>query len=139
MDVSALHRTFPGKIVRFSGQIDSQTRTMHAEAEVPNPKYELVPGMYASAQIPLHTAQNVLTVPVQAVQSSGEGKGAVLVVDEQSKNRKATGVTLGVQTASDVEITSGLKENDMVIFGEQGQYQAGEAVTPKIVNSAVSE
>ena len=42
--------------MRFSDQIDTQTRTMHTEVEVPNPKYELVPGMYASVKIPLHSA-----------------------------------------------------------------------------------
>ena len=44
---------------------------MHTELNVPNPKYELVPGMYASVKIPLHTAANVLTLPMQAVESRG--------------------------------------------------------------------
>ena len=133
VQVSTLNRTSGGKIVRVSGQIDPQTRTMHTEVQVPNPKYELVPGMYASVRIPLHTAQNVLAVPVQAVQSSGEGTGSVLVVDNNHKIEKQS-VTLGAQTATRVEITSGLKENDLVVFGEQGQYQAGQVVAPKIVD-----
>ena len=61
--VSGVNRTFEGKIVRFSDQIDMTTRTMHTEVDVPNPKYELVPGMYASVKIPLHSAANVLTLP----------------------------------------------------------------------------
>jgi RND family efflux transporter MFP subunit len=133
VQVSTLNRTSGGKIVRVSGQIDPQTRTMHTEVQVPNPKYELVPGMYASVRIPLHTAQNVLAVPVQAVQSSGEGTGSVLVVDNYHKIEKQS-VTLGAQTATRVEIVSGLKENDLVVFGEQGQYQAGQVVAPKIVD-----
>ena len=133
VQVSTLNRTSAGKIVRVSGQIDPQTRTMHTEVQVPNPKYELVPGMYASVRIPLHTAQNVLAVPVQAVQSSGEGTGSVLVVDNNHKIDKQS-VTLGAQTATRVEIVSGLKENDLVVFGEQGQYQAGQVVAPKIVD-----
>ncbi len=74
MNVSALNKTFAGKSSRFSDQIDPATRTMHTEVNVPNPKYELVPGMYASVQIPLHSVTNVLTVPVQAVQSSARGQ-----------------------------------------------------------------
>ena len=133
VQVSTLNRASAGKIVRVSGQIDPQTRTMHTEVQVPNPKYELVPGMYASVRIPLHAAQNVLAVPVQAVQSSGEGTGSVLVVDNNHKIDKQS-VTLGAQTATRVEIVSGLKENDLVVFGEQGQYQAGQVVAPKIVD-----
>ena len=29
---------------------------MHTEVDVPNPQFQLVPGMYASVKIPLHTA-----------------------------------------------------------------------------------
>ena len=53
-----------------------QTRTMHTEVDVPNPKYELVPGMYASVKIPLHAAAKVLTVPVQACSGRGRRKGS---------------------------------------------------------------
>ena len=102
-----------------------QTRTMHTEVQVPNPKYELVPGMYASVEIPLaHGATNVLTVPVQAVQATGDGKGTVLVVNSANQIEKRD-VTLGLQTATHAEIVSGLQENDRVVFGAQSQYQAG--------------
>ena len=132
VNVSGINKAFNGKIVRFSDQIDTTTRTMHTEVDVPNPKYELVSGMYASVKIPLHSVANVLTVPVQAVQSAGEGKGAVLVVDRGNKIESRS-VTLGLQSAMEVEITSGLQENEMVIFGAQGQFKPGELVSPKLV------
>src|SRR5258706_5151568 len=136
--VSGINKTFDGKIVRFSDQIDTTTRTMHTEVDVPNPKYELVSGMYASVKIPLHSVANVLTVPVQAVQSAGEGKGVVLVVDRANKIESRS-VTLGLQSATEVEIISGLQENELVIFGAQGQYKPGEVVSPKIVEAAGNE
>jgi RND family efflux transporter MFP subunit len=132
VQVSNHKDAFPGKIVRFSEQIDTQTRTMHTEVDVPNPKYQLVPGMYATVQIPLHTAQSVLTVPTQAVQTSGGTHGSVLVVNTSLRIEKRD-VTLGLQTATEMEIVSGLEQNEMVIFGEQSQYKAGELVKPKLV------
>ena len=57
VNVSGGNQTFDGKIVRFSDQIDTATRTMHTEVDVPNPKFVLVPGMYASVKIPLHSAE----------------------------------------------------------------------------------
>ena len=138
VNVSGINKAFNGKIVRFSDQIDTTTRTMHTEVDVPNPKYELVPGMYASVKIPLHSVANVLTVPVQAVQSAGEGKGGVLVVNQANKIESRS-VTLGLQSATDVEITSGLQENEMVVFGAQGQYKPGEVVSPKIVQPSGNE
>ena len=132
VNVSGMDRTFEGKIIRFSDQIDTNTRTMHTEVDVPNPKYELVPGMYASVKIPLHAAAKVLTVPIQAFQSAGEGKGIVLAVGPDHKIERRE-VAAGLQSATDVEITSGLQENETVIFGSLGQYRPGELVSPKLV------
>ena len=133
--VSTTNQTFDGKIVRFSDQIDTETRTMHTEIDVPNPKYALVAGMYATVQIPLHAVQNVLTVPIQAVQASGEDHGSVLVVDGNNRIEKRD-VALGLQTATDAEIVGGLTEGEMVVYGEQSQYAAGELVRPQIVKPA---
>jgi RND family efflux transporter MFP subunit len=138
VNVSSIHKSFPGKVSLFSDQIDEQTRTMHTEVEVPNPLYEIVPGMYATVDIPLHTVPNALTVPVQAVQTSGETTGAVLVVNASNRIEKRD-VTIGVQSATDVEILSGLGDNERVIFGEQSQYKPGELVNPKPVAPSEAE
>lgn len=135
VNVSGMDRTFEGKIIRFSDQIDMATRTMHTEVDVPNPKYELVPGMYASVKIPLHAAAKVLTVPVQAFQAGSEGKGIVMVVGTGNKIERRE-VAVGLQSATDVEITSGLQENESVIFGSMGQFRPGEIVTPKPVEAS---
>ncbi|MGA8102702.1 MAG: efflux RND transporter periplasmic adaptor subunit [Candidatus Acidiferrales bacterium] len=145
--VSALNQTFSGKIVRLSDLIDTQTRTMHVEVHVPNPKGELVPGMYASVELPLVHAQNVLTLPVQAVHINGDAPGTasggpvrgtvmVLGADNVVQPRE---VVLGQQTATKVEIVSGVNEGDRVIFGEQGEYKAGQQVTPRLIPASEME
>ena len=48
-------------------------------------------------------------------------------------------VVLGLQSASDVEIISGLSENETVIFGSQGQFKNGELVSPKLVVASATE
>jgi RND family efflux transporter MFP subunit len=132
VDVSALKKTFDGKIALVSDQIDMTTRTMHTEVTVPNLDYELVPGMYASVRIPLHTAKGVLSVPMQAVEGLGSGQGTVLVVDRSNRIEKRE-VKTGLESSSDVEIVSGLQENELVVFGEQNQFKAGELVAPKTI------
>jgi len=132
VDVSALRKKFAGKIVRFSDQIDPATRTMHTEVNVPNANYELVPGMYAAVKIPLHSAPNVLAVPVQTISFSGAGQGAVLVVNSTNHLERRE-VKVGLQTATDAEILSGLNENETVVFGEQNQFKEGQLVSPKLV------
>ncbi len=132
VQVSTINRTFQGKVVRFSDQIDVTTRTMHTEIDVPNPEYILIPGMYASVELPLHTVQHALVVPVQAVQSSSDNRGSVMVVNSGNTLERRD-VTLGMKTPTDVEVVSGLQENEMVVFGEQLQYKPGEHVIPKLI------
>jgi RND family efflux transporter MFP subunit len=131
--VTTLNRTFKGKVVRFSGQIDLQTRTMHTEVQVPNPGYELVPGMYAYVELPTAQKTNVLALPVQAVQRRGEDEGTVLVVNSQNKI-ETRNVKLGLDTSGEVEIISGVQENELVVFGEQNRYRPGEIVKPQLLN-----
>ena len=90
---------------------------MHTEIEVPNAKYLLVPGMYATVKIPLHKVHDVLMAPVQAVESTGK-RGKVLVVESNRKIARRE-VTLGVQSASNAEVLYGLREEDTVVYGEQ--------------------
>lgn len=136
--VTTIDKSFTGKIARVSDQIDMSTRTMHTEVDVPNPDYELVPGMYATVRIPLQTARNVLAVPAQAVQASAEGKGSVLVVNGENKIEKRD-VTLGLESATSVEILSGLKEDERLVFGEQSEYKPGEVVNPQLVTPSEVE
>jgi RND family efflux transporter MFP subunit len=138
VNVSGLNRKFDGKIVRFSDQIDPATRTMHTEVDVPNSKYELIPGMYATVKLPLETAQNTLTVPLQAVQASGEGRGAVLVVGSDNRIERRD-LTLGLESATEAQVLSGLRENERVIFGEQAQFKPGDRVTPTVITPTQAE
>ena len=132
VQVTALHRVFQGTVIRYADEIDLETRTMHTEVQVANPKFEIVPGMYANVQIPVQSESNVLAIPIQAVEITGEGKGTVEVVDSQDKI-ESRNIDLGLQTATEVEVVSGLREGERVVFGEQNQFQPGEIVKPERV------
>jgi len=138
VSVSSLKKKFTGKIIRYSGQIDMETRTMHTEVQVENPNYELVPGMYASVEIPIRTVSNVLSLPVQAVRVNGEGKGIVLLVGPDGRIDRRD-VSTGLEGASNVEILSGLQEGDLVVFGEQNQFRPGETVKPQAIQPVKEE
>jgi RND family efflux transporter MFP subunit len=133
--VTTVNKTFEGKVARTSDQIDTDTRTMHTEVDVPNPKYLLVPGMYANVEIPLQTEKNALVVPAQTVEASAEGQGSVMVIDSSNRIEKRS-VTTGVQSANNIEILSGLQQGERVLLGEQSQYKAGEIVAPQSANTS---
>jgi RND family efflux transporter MFP subunit len=128
--VPTLNRSFPGRVARFSDKVQSSTRTMDTEVDVQNPSLVLVPGMYAEVNLRMAEKNNVLAVPVTAVDAES---GSVMAVT--SENRiEVRKVKLGLETADLVEIQSGLREGDLVVIGNRGGLQPGQAVQPKIVS-----
>jgi RND family efflux transporter MFP subunit len=128
--VDAVHRTFAGKVVRFTRNVSLATRTMETEIDVENKDLSLTPGMYANTAIELEQHNNVLTIPEPAVIQDGS-KTTVLVVDNDHRVQ-IRNVQIGLQGSNRVEVKSGLQEGDLVITGAQSNYQSGEVVKPRL-------
>lgn len=129
--VPSLNRTFPGKVARFSVDVQSNTRTMHTEVDVANPQRVLLPGLYADADLHLDQKENIESVPVQALSHEGD-KTTVLVVNADGTLEERT-VQVGIQTSSDVEIVSGLKEGEQVVVSDHSGLKSGEKVIPQMI------
>jgi RND family efflux transporter MFP subunit len=127
--VQATGEHFTGKVTRFTNSLDSSTRTMQVEIDVPNPHYHLQPGMYAEVHLSTNSIPDALTIPIQAVKR-GEDGASVLVVDAQNRV-ESRAVQIGVESSNNVEILSGLSQGEKVIVGNLGAYQPGELVRPK--------
>lgn len=131
--VAALDRTFPGKVARFSVDVEEGTRTMHTEVDVPNPNHILMPGMYAEATLTLGKHQAV-AVPVEAVNIEGDRR-TVWVIDPQNKVALRS-IAVGVETPEDDEALSGLQPGELVAVGDRSRLKAGETVRPKQIQLA---
>jgi RND family efflux transporter MFP subunit len=130
--VSALHRSFPGRVARFSDKVEEATRTMKTEVDVPNPTLVLVPGMYAEVDLVTEERKHVLTVPVEAV--DGSGSSARVFTVQPSGIIQIVPVSLGIETARQIEIRSGdLKEGDDVVVGSRAGLKDGNKVQPKVI------
>jgi RND family efflux transporter MFP subunit len=129
--VPSLNRTFPGKVTRFSVDVREDTRTMHTEVDVRNPDRVLVSGLYAEATLTLEHRNDIPSVPLQAVNHEGE-KTTVFVVDANSVLEDRP-VKLGLQTAADAEVVSGLSEGEQVVVSDRSGLKAGEKVTAQPV------
>ncbi len=137
VEVQALNKTFEGTVARFADKVDDATRTMMTEVDVPNPRLEVVPGMYAYVSFPVMEKNNALAVPIQAV--SREGSKAVAYRVSRDNQIEILPVTVGIETRSQIEILSGLAEGDRVVIGNTSQLRQGQAVAPKVVELAEVE
>ena len=138
--VPVLNKTYQGKVAHIAGEVILSTRTMHTEIDIPNPNHEIVPGMYAEASLVLKSADGVLTVPIQAINRSGDDAGSATSVyiaasDNTVQERK---VQIGIETPERAEVTSGLNDNDLVIVGDRSQLRPGMKIQPKVETPATS-
>jgi RND family efflux transporter MFP subunit len=129
--VPSLNRTFPGKVARFSVDVKEETRTMHTEVDVLNPGRLLMPGLYADADLTLEHKDDIPCVPLQAVNHQGE-QTSVFVVNADGELVERV-VTLGIQTAADAEVLSGLRAGEEVVVSDRGGLKAGQRVHPETV------
>jgi RND family efflux transporter MFP subunit len=134
--VEAIGKTFTGKVTRTAGALDTSTRSMQVEIDVPNKNGELTPGMYAQVTLNVAHAGESLAVPVQAVDQTGTP--FVLVVNPDHKVEKRN-VRVGVSTPNTVALLSGVKDGDRIIAVNLSTYQPGEVVTPKQVAPVTQE
>ncbi len=115
-----------GKVVRTTGELDLATRTLQVEIDLNNADNKLAPGMYADVTLNIQRSGLGLTIPVEAVDSSGP-QPAAFVVDAQGHIERRV-LQLGLQSPSRVEVVSGLHDGDRVVAANLSSYTPGEAV-----------
>lgn len=135
--VDALDKSFTGKVVRFTRNLDPQTRTMETEVDVPNPELTITPGMYANTYIQLAHVENALTVPVAAVQTTA-GVSRVTVVTPENELQERT-VQTGLRGALLIQIVSGLQQGDRAVLGDNDGLRPGAKVTPRMQPEPASD
>lgn len=117
---------FSAKVMRNAGAFDPATRTMIVEMHVPNREGLLLPGMYAQARLNLVNPEPSLQVPINALMVGGDG-ARVAVVDANGVIQIRP-VKLGRDLGKEVEILSGLGENDRVVSNPRDSLADGVKV-----------
>lgn len=135
--VDALNRTLTAHIARVSDRIDTDTRTMHVEVDVPNADLSLAPGMYATVSLTLDAREHALSIPIESVGNRKRGEGDVLVVGPDHKLAERQ-VKLGLETPRRIEVLAGLAEHDYVVTGNRGAHAPGEAVAPQLADGGAT-
>ncbi len=127
--VQALNQDFEGKVSRFSGSLDRQTRTMETEIDFSNKDGRLIPGMYAEAVLSLAKNANELCIPTEAV-SRSNNEATVLALNDQNVIEERH-VKLGFEGEAYIQVLSGLTEGERIVIGGRSQFHPGQKVQPK--------
>ena len=119
-----------GQLLFSESKVDSNTGQVTLRGEFPNPKRELLPGMYVRVRIEQGIDSDAIAVPQQAIQRNGGGASEVLVVKDDNRVALQPIRTGSVQDGHWF-VTDGLKAGDRVIVDGFQKFVAGDRVKPE--------
>jgi RND family efflux transporter MFP subunit len=125
---------FHGTVARTAGAIDTTTRTMQIEINLPNSDGKLLPGAYVEVALPGGAADS-LVVPPNTLLFRAEGP-RIAVVDGSGRV-KLHPVTIGRDFGHVTEIVSGITANDQLVLNPPDSLADGDAVAiaPSVAKS----
>ncbi len=118
-------RSFPGKITRISEALQQGTRTLLAEADVPNPDGELKAGAYCLMDLHIPRKTTSTIIPAEALIFNRNGQQVAVVADGKAQLRKV-GVTRDF--GSSVEADSGVAAGEKVVLNPMVDLADGQEV-----------
>jgi membrane fusion protein (multidrug efflux system) len=128
LDDGAVYAT-AGKLLFSDARVDAHTGQVTLRGEFPNPKRELLPGMYVRVLIEQGIDTDAIALPQQAIQRNGGGGSEVFVVKDD--NRVAVqAVRTGSIQDGQWFVTEGLKAGDKVVVEGFQKFAAGDKVRP---------
>ncbi|HMH62258.1 MAG TPA: efflux RND transporter periplasmic adaptor subunit, partial [Bradyrhizobium sp.] len=119
-----------GKLLFSEAKVDAHTGQVTLRGQFPNPKRELLPGMYVRVLIEQGIDTDAIAVPQQAIQRNGGGGSEVFVLKDD--NRVAIqAVRTGSVQDGQWFVTEGLKAGDKVVVEGFQKFAAGDKVRPQ--------
>lgn len=133
-EITMADRTYEGKVTKVShiaSPNEKGTPVISATVSILNPDEDIFLGVDAKVKIHAESAEDVVTLPVEAVNIGKDGSFCYVLRDGVITRQN---VTTGLSSQDYVEIKEGLKEGDQVISdlgsleeGMQAEAQEGEA------------
>jgi membrane fusion protein, multidrug efflux system len=151
---------FPGKVNAINPKVDTTTRNILVEATLPNAKRQLLPGMFANANVDVGEKKRYLTLPQTAITYNPYGSTVFILQSASAASAAAAGgsapasaaapapaasgadnlvarqvfVTTGETRGDQVAILKGLQEGQLVVTSGQLKLKNN---TPVIIDNSV--
>jgi membrane fusion protein (multidrug efflux system) len=120
----------PGLTNLLDVQVQPDTDTVLARAQLPNPEGMLIPGGIVGVQVERGGPQSLLVVPQSAVQLDQAGHYVMVVgADNKVEQRR---ITVGVEQGRDIVVTKGLKQGELIIVEGVQKVHPGQVVAANL-------
>ncbi len=117
---------FTGTVARTADAIDTGTRTLLTEVDVPNKDGKLLPGSYGQVHFTTGNSVPRITIPVNAMLFRAEGPQAAVVGADGKVQLHS--IVIGRDYGSTIEILGGIEPTDQVIINPSDSLEAGQQV-----------
>jgi multidrug efflux pump subunit AcrA (membrane-fusion protein) len=107
-------KVFPGKVVRTSGAIDPNSRTLPTEVDVPNEDGKLLPGAYVQVHLMSGASGQKLLVPENSLLFRSEGASVGVVGSHNRVQIKK--IKIGRDLGTRLGIVQGLSPGTMSLL-----------------------
>jgi RND family efflux transporter MFP subunit len=128
VQISSLSEAYEGKITEVGSAADAASRSFSVKIEIDNPKLLIRPGMIAEVKIIPINRNEVLAIPVEAIQHDYNNQSFVFIVDTAVNKAFRRNVSPGRLIKEKIEIISGLNENEIIVTGGQQKLVDGSLI-----------
>ncbi len=122
-------KKFTATVYAVEPEIEAATRTLQLRAKASNEQGELVPGSFATIELPLSVLPDALLIPTEAVIPIQDGKKVFIA--ENGKAKEAL-IETSSRTDKNILVLSGLKAGDTVLTSGVMSLKAGTNVRVKL-------
>lgn len=129
--VAAIDTNLTGKISEIGAAADPYTRTYTVKIELPNTGMRLRPGMIAELKIVTSAVTEILSVPGESILRDLDRTTYVYIADTEKGHAFKRKVAVGNPYENNIEITTGLSENELVVTGGHQKLTDGAAIKIK--------
>lgn len=120
---------FWGEVDNIAPMIEGKSRTLTAKIKVPNPKSQLLPGMFARTDIMVFEKKNTIIIPAVGLQDlNGDGVFESVYVVREGDIAGVQNIIVGYTTTDYAQIEDGLNEGDIVVTESLGELKDGAKV-----------
>jgi HlyD family secretion protein len=133
VSVPGLEEPVDAKVSLISPALDPGSTTVEVWLRIENRKGALKAGTPVHAMIAGRGVKNALLIPAEALQTAPDGSKYVMAIGPDAIAHKQT-VTIGIETAKDVQILSGLTAKDSIVT--TGAYGMDDGAKVKIGSAA---
>jgi RND family efflux transporter MFP subunit len=131
---------FEGKVTRTANAIDTTTRTLLTEVDVPNSETRLLPGSFGQVHFGVanYTPEaRKVTIPVNAMLFRSEGPRVAVIGDDGKVQLRP--ILIGRDYGATLEIVNGLSATDRVIINPSDSLENGQQVNAVTPNDGVQK